>query len=355
MVRLKQSVALAAATTTLALVSSASPVQDKGASPLPLRTRVVTQFPAAPPGTWIENIAARANGDLLLTVLSPSASLYGVTDPTSEKPAVELLHTFGDGASGLVGIAEPAPELFVVAGYGAANSTTNTTAALVWTVDFRGVHGHDKKPEAKLVKKLDGAGVLNGVAALPGGHGDAVLVADSSKGLVWRVDIKTGAYEVAVQVAEMSGSGASGIGVNGIHATRDGFLYWTNSAARTIYRLRITPRGSAVPYARVEVVAAIDAIFLDDFAIGDDGTIFVATNFDNRLIAVQAGTNRSVVVAGSNTEFTVAGDTAAVFGRGTADRRTLYVSTTGGLGMPVNGTLTEGGKVVAVDTTAFRF
>ncbi|KAI8624655.1 hypothetical protein F5Y19DRAFT_453349 [Xylariaceae sp. FL1651] len=224
----------------------------------------------------------------------------------------------------------------------------NGTTAPVWTVDFR---GGGKKPQVKLVKKLERAGVLNGVTALPGVD-DTVLIADSTKGIVWHVDIHTGAYEVGVQVDEMSGGAA--VGVNGVHV-HDGFLYWTNSSTRTIYRIKITPQGFAATCAGAEAVAVIDAVFLDDFAIGDDGTIWVATNYDNRLFAVQSSTNQSVVAAGSPTEFTVAGDTAAVFGRGTSDRQTLYVSTNGGLKAPINSTLMEGGKVVAIDTAGFRF
>ena len=55
-----------------------------------------------------------------------------------------------------------------------------------------------------------------------------------------------------------------------------------------------------------------------------------------------------VVVAGSVGEGTVAGDTAAAFGRTAQDADTLYVVTSGS---PKTPALTEGGKVVAVDTS----
>lgn len=50
---------------------------------------------------------------------------------------------------------------------------------------------------------------------------------------------------------------------------------------------------------------------------------------------------------------TVAGGTTCQFGRGAGDKDVLYVVTTGGMSAPVNGELTEGGKVVAVNTTTF--
>lgn len=57
---------------------------------------------------------------------------------------------------------------------------------------------------------------------------------------------------------------------------------------------------------------------------------------------------------GSITQLTVAGDTSARFGRTPGKFDTLYVSTAGGPAPPVNGTVTEGEKVVAIDTRGFR-
>lgn len=46
--------------------------------------------------------------------------------------------------------------------------------------------------------------------------------------------------------------------------------------------------------------------------------------------------------------------TAAAFGRLKKDTNTLYVVTSGGLGLPVNGTITECGKLVVFNTAATR-
>jgi hypothetical protein len=54
------------------------------------------------------------------------------------------------------------------------------------------------------------------------------------------------------------------------------------------------------------------------------------------------------------TEMSVAGCTAAAFGRSKKDGKTLYVTTSGGQAVPVNGTVTEGGKVVAIDTSGYK-
>jgi len=49
----------------------------------------------------------------------------------------------------------------------------------------------------------------------------------------------------------------------------------------------------------------------------------------------------------------IAEPTSAQFGRTLRDRKTLYVTTAGGLGVPVNGTEVVGGQLVAVDTTGW--
>ncbi|KAL7952550.1 hypothetical protein V8C34DRAFT_299073 [Trichoderma compactum] len=53
-------------------------------------SHVVAQFPA---GAWIENIAVRANGNLLLTSFLPDATLYEVSDLGSLSPTVSCLFT----------------------------------------------------------------------------------------------------------------------------------------------------------------------------------------------------------------------------------------------------------------------
>ena len=71
--------------------------------------RNVTQFPN---GTWLENLAVRSNGQLLVTVFS-APELYQV-DPNGGKQP-QLIHQF-PGVLGLAGIAEVEKDVFAVAG-----------------------------------------------------------------------------------------------------------------------------------------------------------------------------------------------------------------------------------------------
>lgn len=50
---------------------------------------------------------------------------------------------------------------------------------------------------------------------------------------------------------------------------------------------------------------------------------------------------------------TLAGSVAPAFGTLPRDTDTLYVATSGGMVFPINGTIVEGGKIVAVDTKGF--
>ncbi|KAK0724212.1 hypothetical protein B0H67DRAFT_482473 [Lasiosphaeris hirsuta] len=321
---------------------------------LPLPHHLVTQFPDP---SWIENIAVRANGDLLLTQSSflPGAQLFSV-DPSGPSPiAATVAHTFPTVTT-LLGITEAAPDLFVLVG---GNATT-PGSFFAWTIDF-GRAAPGALPVVTEIAHLADAVVPNGVTSVPAhGHGEigVVLVADSIAGVVWRVDVASGAYEVAVQVPELArppGANSSVVGANGLKWHK-GYLYWTNSVLVGVYRVKVGRDGKVEDGAVVEKVAAIDASFLDDFAVDEDGVVWVVTNSDNRLLAVRAGSGESVVVEGGVGDLTVLGGTAAAFGRGRSDGKVLYVTTCGGIrGSLLYGGTTEGAKVVAVDTQGFRF
>jgi len=316
----------------------ASPIQSHHVQ-LPLPSRTIFQLEA---GTWIENIAVRSNNDLLLTVLS-TPDLY-IFNPSLSKSS--LLHTFPN-ATGLLGISETIPDVFaVIAGnFSLATVTSSPGSYSVWQVDFR----HNPSPAITKITNLPEAAFLNGMATLPACP-EKVLVSDTDLGLVWRLDTKTGAYEVAIQLPEMAPNPEKPIveGINGLRIFGP-YLYFANSF-NGLYRVLIDLEGNVIPGAKAELLAP-SAPFMDDFAIDGRGNAWVATNLGDTVLVVGRD-GRSETVVGSNTTLTVAGDTAVGFGRG-GEEGTLYVVTGGALGAPVNGTVTEGAKVVAVDTKGF--
>jgi hypothetical protein len=324
---------------------------------LPLPTKTIFQFETL--GYWIENVAVRQNGDLLLTVLAPSALLYRVSKPWEPTPYVELLYNF-TSVDGILGIAETQPDTFVLVGANFSSVAVpipGTSSA--WEVKFnsdqQSQSGTTSSTAAVSVRKIadiTDATFPNGLAAVPSCSEDAVLIADSTLGLVYRLDTRTGQYEVAVQVPEMAPrpNEELEIGINGIKV-HDGYLYFDNGFESIMYRIEINATGFPATGSAVETVATLgNEPFLDDFAFGRDGSIWVASNLGNTLLRIaQNGTG--VVVAGSADGADLLGDAAVAFGRAKEDQDILYVVTGGGSVVTANGTtITESGKVVAVRT-----
>ncbi|KAL2883116.1 hypothetical protein SGCOL_001304 [Colletotrichum sp. CLE4] len=181
---------------------------------------------------------------------------------------------------------------------------------------------------------------------------NAVLISDSTVGIVGYLNVTTDDFGTSTFVFQERATppGASfTIGVNGIRV-RDSYLYWTNSFLFSLFRMPINLLGYSVPDAMPELVANLSSSFTvaDDFAFGSNGGVYIATNFDNSVTCVDSTTRVTTTVVGSKDNLLVAGSTAVVFGKGD-EGETLYVSTSGALAAPVNGTVTEGTKVVAVE------
>ncbi|KAH8879486.1 hypothetical protein GQ53DRAFT_834080 [Thozetella sp. PMI_491] len=145
------------------------------------------------------------------------------------------------------------------------------------------------------------------------------------------------------------------LGINGVRVYNE-YLYWTNTFAPSIYRLRITPGGHRTPGAVSELISHVATAALDHlyFGPGANDIIWTPTNVDNMLLAVEDRVNgTATVVDGAAGELTVAGSTACRFGRGPEDGEILYVVTSEAQASPANGTITEGAKVVAVDISSY--
>ncbi|KAI1155365.1 hypothetical protein F4825DRAFT_408326 [Nemania diffusa] len=318
------------------------------AASLPLPARTIFQLDSTIPYSWFENIAIRGNGDLLVTMLSPQASIYSVQRPLSDSPKVSIINI--DNANGLLGIVETSPDVFAVAGGTFSSLAVPVPGTMgIWEVNFRGA-----KPTTRVIAKIPEAGFLNGVTNVPGSLSSAILVADNGISQVWRVDLKTGKYEAAAaDVPQMKPlpNATLAIGVNGLK-TRGGDLYFSNSNLASVFRLPIDKNGFAAQGAEASLVAKFDADNIDDFLIDEKGEYWAATNFEN-TVAVAKIHSTGVVVAGTTTTLTVAGDTALAIGRTKSDKDIIYVVTGGALNRPVNGTITEPAKIVAINRAGF--
>ncbi|KAI1351855.1 hypothetical protein F5Y01DRAFT_281342 [Xylaria sp. FL0043] len=332
-----------ASTTTLA-----TPTPAVHATKLPLPAHTIFQLSDNPPTSWFENIAARQNGDLLVTMLSPNASVYSIQQPLSGSPKSSIINI--ENATGLLGITETAPDVFAVVGGLFGDLAVPVPGSMsVWEVDVTG-----SEPKTRLIANVPEAGIFNGAATVSSCSSSAVLVADNALNLVWRIDLKTGEYETAAEVPEMKGVANASVplGVNGLKI-RGEYLYFSNSNLASIFRLPIDERGVAAQEAKAELVAKLDVPFMDDFLIDEEGKYWGATNSGNTVVVAKEGTG-SVVVAGKATELTVAGVTALALGRTEKDKNIVYAVTGATITSPVNGTVSESAKVVAIDRAGFE-
>jgi len=311
-----------------------------------ITVREVWQFPNE---TWVENIAIRPNGQILVTIGS-SPELYQLHPFGNRNP--ELIYQF-PGATGVLGIAEIEPDIFaVIAGNFSIQTFSSTNGSYsVWAVDMRTTESQDSDrvscgAHAVKITDIPEASFLNGMTLIDEGS-QFVLIADSELGVVWRLDFRTGDYEVILDNALMKPiPGESPIGINGLH-TRDGFLYFTNSIQGILARVPIHPNGSEA--GAYHIVANTGAA--DDFTFDQAGNAYVAQDPGDALEKVTPSGQVKVILGGVNSTI-VEGDTAAQFGRTLLDRFTLYVTTNGGIAGRVSGTEVVGGKVLAVDMPA---
>ncbi|KAJ4264215.1 hypothetical protein NW762_005409 [Fusarium torreyae] len=318
-----------------------------------LPAKTLSQLPL---GTWLENIAVRSNGDVLATELWPSANVYTLPSPESRYTGLKKLVSI-PSITGLLGIAEVPrrlgmPETFIAVGSKAtALSKLSPGTFEAWAIEFPGNPLYEGNVQIRRISRMTrNSTFLNGVTAIPG-RSDAVLVSDSKAGFVGRLNLFTGAFDTdAFVFPELAPVSADAFGANGIKI-RNGHLYFINSNAVKIYRIKITAAGYPAKGAKPQLVADLSSGvgFLDDFAFDSVGNIFAASNLDNSIVFVNTKTGKWKTVVGGVGEMTVAGSTAVAFGHGKA-KNTLFVSTGGALFKPVNGTKTEGAKVVAVNT-----
>lgn len=309
-----------------------------------ITVREVWEFPNE---TWIENLAIRSNGQILVT-LGSSPELYQVDPFGNQKPT--LVYRF-PGVTGVLGIAEVEPDIFaIIAGnYSFTTFSTNSGSYSVWKIDMRTIESRDNEDvtfDSLAVKITDihEASFLNGMTAIAEGS-DFLLIADSALGVVWRLDFRTGDYEITLNNTLMwPVPGEIEIGINGLH-TRDGFLYFTNTFQGILARVPIHPDGTeAGPY---HIVANTGAV--DDFTFDDVGNAYIAQDSGDALKRI-CPSGKVTVFIGSVNSTIVEGDTAAKFGRTPLDQSTLYVTTNGGMLGRVRGTDIVGGKVLAINS-----
>ena len=317
----------------LVIQLSDDPVNAVSAPPPSSAVRQVYQFKEQ---MALENLEPRSNGQLVLTV-SSQPEIYNI-DPTKPGQPPKLLYQFPN-VSSATGIAEIAPDVFAVV---TGNWSTVTLTAVpgtfyIWSVDLT-----TPSPTAKIIAPMPEAAALNGAATLDGSP-DLLLIADSALGAVWRLNVTTGDYSIAIQDPLLSNwSSPIPIGINGIRTFR-GSLYFLNSAQGSYGRVPISSDGKAT--GEVEVIARVDvpAVVFDDFDMDWAGNAWIATHPNVVTQVSVEGIQRNFTGDNGGNGIEMSQPTSARFGRGSAQNENILYVVTGG-------SETAGGQIIALNT-----
>ncbi|PYH90712.1 hypothetical protein BO71DRAFT_452592 [Aspergillus ellipticus CBS 707.79] len=267
-----------------------------------------TIFQYSDNGTWLENIAVRQNGSILTTRLDVP-ELWEI-DPTWTRNA-SLIHTFPGVSTGNFSIQ--------------TLSTPGTYA--LWQVDLTST-----EPNVSIIAQVPKADFLNGLALF---DQDNLLATDSAKGVIWRINIPSGNYSIALSDPATLLSATDSpkpVGVNGLKVHCK-YVYYSSTTCMVLARVPFNKHSA--PSGPVEIIAG--GFTPDDFVLAGNGTAYVATNAQNSLLKVEPS-GRVTTVAGNLFTTALAGATSVALSR---DGKTLYVSTAGGQFDPVLGDIIE--------------
>ena len=307
-------------------------------TPLP----AVTLTPVAyfPEKYFLENLAVRADGSVLITAVLQK-ELWYVPGPDPRTPVEPVLvHTFDHL---IMGIVEAEPDVFVTC---LTDGYTTHESHLV-RMDFSGWKPGDPVSPEVIFTFDDRVRALNGACLLGPG---VMAVADCFAGLIWRIDLADGARRARARIwlahDTMAWDPDGGVapppqpGVNGVrYGAKTGYLYYTSTAQKVFMRVPVDP-ATLDPAGDAQFVAAIDNA--DDFCLDEDaGFGYVTRHRPNTLTRVPLEPRHGSEVrhiAGDPFDPVLAGPSSVCWGRRPGDHgRVAYVTTDGGTTAPPDG------------------
>lgn len=283
------------------------PGHDGGAwTPVP--GRVVATWPA---GHFAENVAVDPSGGVFVSLHSHNrVERYDPSDGT--------VRTFARLHGPVAGLA--------LGGGGtlwATGGTVGQVPGFVWRIGPDGA--------AETWCEIPDAVFMNGCTLVA--DETRLLVCESMTGRILAVDlVDRGRWQVWVADERLRPTGTQTPGANGIkiHA---GAAVVSVTDRHLVLRIPLLADGAAGP---IEVLA--EGLRADDFAIADDGTMFIATHPVQTVMRLAPNGTRTTLAGPADG---AVGSTACAFGRGAGDRGALYVTTTGGLWGPYRGVVQE--------------
>ncbi|KFH45582.1 hypothetical protein ACRE_036200 [Hapsidospora chrysogenum ATCC 11550] len=317
------------------MVSLAGLLGAAGATAVP-PSPVAKQLYQFPNLTFIENIAVRFNGHLLLNTFD-QGRMYTI-DPYADNPEPYVVAELSGSGQPVIltGIVEVAPDVFVVSGGdGGDNYDFLNGTAKIAKIDLNNCD--DEAPTFTDVASIPSARILNGMVGLPL-KPHVVLSVDSINGNLFRIDTSTGAVDIAWH-NEKIGPGPNAdivpLGANGLNIHR-GYLYFTNSAQQFYGRIKINPRGDPVgDFEELYHFPANEAHVFDDFDMTHRGVSYVCSQRDSFVKITRDGKLRTIIDADSDVK--LYSPTSVALSK---DQKVAFIVT--------GGDETQGGQVVAV-------
>lgn len=263
---------------------------------------VLSRF--APP-TFLEGVLAGSDGSVYVTPLH-EGTVYRVRPDGSREPYFHVDAGNGpwNGAWCMVAAADGA-------GFFLNVNSGDPSRHGVWHVGAAG--------KGRLHAALPPGTIPNGIARTADG---ALLVADST-GRIWRVAAQ-GEAALWLEHPWLAARPYIGRfpGANGIQVWRS-TAYVTNSDLGLIVTIPIRANGSAgAPAIHAEGIGG------DDFAIDEDGTLYVTTHPFNTVVRIGVDGRRAIIASAAQG---MIGPTAAALGIDSSGERVLYVVTDGGM------------------------
>jgi hypothetical protein len=304
--------------------------------------KVETLFQFSNNGSWIHNLAVRSDGNLLLTRLdTPEVWLVNTTSGNAT-----LAYSFPNVTS-CFGISEIEDDVFAVVVGNFSTKTYQPTAGSfsLQKLDFtntpaRAEERQSGNPLASEITALPEAQAPNGMATFSR-ESNLVLIADSPKGAIWRVNTKTGDYSVALNDTTMLPAKGQSLplGVNSLTVLGH-YVYYTSTTRMEYCRVKVDTNANAV--RDFEVIAS--GFLPDNVEVTEDGTAYIPTDPQNSVVRITP-LGQISLVAGGQISTEMPGPTSV---RLSKDRRSLYVGTSGGQIAPVLGTFIEPAKVLKI-------
>jgi hypothetical protein len=297
-------------------------------------TAKLTTVAKFPVGYFLENVAVRADGSMLVSELSKKGLWY-VPAPTGGTPVQPvLIHTFDQPP---FDIQETQPNVFYV-----DTSTYLTTHhSYLQRVDLRHWKPGMPVPVQQVLTFPFPISAVNGSSVLAP---NVLLVTDSADGLIWRVDLSAGGRKATARVWLKDPSMNPGRqvvppqpGINGIeYSAKTGYVYYTSTAQKLFMRVRVDPR-TLKPAAAPELVAK--GHLWDDFELDESaGVAYITTHRQNTIERVPLDPRSGQAeqtLAGVPFDPQLVGPSDFAWGRGPGDAGSVaYITTDGGTTAP---------------------